>query len=312
MVCGEPFQYNMRCNELGNGAKGAIILKKIFMNLVLVITLFLSAPVEACTLWAANGSLTEDGGTLIVKNRDWEPDQHQVIKFVSSQKGYSYFGLYAEGSAPGMKAGINEKGLVVVSATAGSIPSKERKSIPNKAGSLTSLLNECSSVEEALLRTDLFLGPKILIVADKKAIATIEIGAEGKFRIDKKANSYLCHTNHYVLEGMTDFNKKIGESSQKRYERICQLLNDGVLPYTLNEFLTFSNDQEDGPDNGIFRLGSTPAKIRTMAVWAVKIPPEGSPEVYIRILNPNEDEKTAKIIADDFFDMQNLLNKYEY
>ena len=287
-------------------------MNHILVNLLIAITLLLTAPVEACTLFAANGSVVDDGGTLIVKNRDWEPNQHQVIKFVPSKDGYSYVGLYAEGPAAGMKAGINEKGLTVVSATAGSIPSKERKNMPNKAGSLTKLLKECASVEEALTRTDLFLGPKILMLADKKSVATIEIGPEGKFSIDQKENDYICHTNHYVMEDMADFNKEIGESSQKRYDRICHLLDEGVMPYTLDEFLTFSNDQNDGQDNSIFRLGSSPVKTRTMAVWAVKLPLEGSPEVYIRILNPNENEKTARIIADDFFASQVLLNKYKY
>ncbi|MHC1717733.1 MAG: C45 family autoproteolytic acyltransferase/hydrolase [Acidaminococcaceae bacterium] len=286
-----------------------IILQKLLLNLLITITMFFSVPVEACTLWAVNGSMVDDGGTLIVKNRDWEPNQYQVIKFVPAKDGYSYFGLYAEGTAAGMKAGINEKGLVVVSATAGSIPSKERKNMPNKAGSMTKLLKECASVEEALTRTDLFLGPKILMLADKKSVATIEIGPEGKFSIDKKQNDYICHTNHYVTEDMLNFNKKIGQSSEKRYERICQLLDDASRPFSLDVFLNFSSDQNDGPDDSIFRIGSTSAKTRTMAVWAVSIPMQGSPEVYIRILNPNEEEKSCKIIADDFFSAQAILNK---
>ena len=244
-----------------------------------------------------------------MKNRDWEPNQHQVIKFVPAKYCYSYFGLYAEGKSAGMKAGINEKGLVVVSATAGSIPSKERKNMPNKAGSLTKLLKECASVEEALLRTDLFLGPKILMLADKKTIATVEIGPEGKFSIEQKENDYLCHTNHFVAEDMLQFNKKIGQSSATRYDRICQLLDNASLPFSVDSFLNFSSDRNDGPDDSIFRTGSTPVKVRTMAVWTVQIPKQGSPEVYIRILNPNEEEKSCRIVADDFFSAQAILNK---
>ena len=287
-------------------------MNHILVNLLIAITLLLTAPVEACTLFAANGSVVDDGGTLLVKNRDWEPNQHQVIKFVPSKDGYSYFGLYAEGTAAGMKAGINEKGLTVVSATAGSIPSKERKNMLNKAGSLAKLLKECASVEEALTRTDLFLGPKILMLADKKSVATIEIGPEGKFSIEQKENDYICHTNHYVAEDMLNFNKKIGQSSQKRYERICQLLDDASSPFSLDVFLNFSNDRNDGPDTSIFRLGSNPANTRTMAVWAVKIPLDSSPEVYVRILNPNEDEKIIKIVAGDFFSAQAFLNNCKY
>lgn len=287
-------------------------MNHILVNLLIAITLLLTAPVEACTLFAANGSVVDDGGTLIVKNRDWEPNQHQVIKFVPAKDGYSYFGLYAEGTPAGMKAGINEKGLVVISATAGSIPYKERKNMPDKPGSMTKLLKECASVEEALTRTDLFLGPKILMLADKKSVATIEIGPEGKFSIEQKENDYICHTNHYVAEDMLNFNKKIGQSSEKRYERICQLLDDASMPFSLDVFLNFSNDRNDGPDNSIFRLGSNPANTRTMAVWAVKIPLDSSPEVYVRILNPNEDEKIIKIVAGDFFSTQAFLNNCKY
>ena len=287
-------------------------MNHILVNLLIAITLLLTAPVEACTLFAANGSVVDDGGTLLVKNRDWEPNQHQVIKFVPAKDGYSYFGLYAEGTPAGMKAGINEKGLVVISATAGSNPYKERKNMPDKPGSMTKLLKECASVEEALTRTDLFLGPKILMLADKKSVATIEIGPEGKFSIEQKENDYICHTNHYVAEDMLNFNKKIGQSSQKRYERICQLLDDASSPFSLDVFLNFSNDRNDGPDNSIFRLGSNPANTRTMAVWAVKIPLDSSPEVYVRILNPNEDEKIIKIVAGDFFSTQAFLNNCKY
>ncbi len=283
-------------------------MRKILINLAVIFSLLVSSPVQACTLWAANGSMVEGGGTLIVKNRDWKPDQHQVIKFVAAKKGYSYFGLYAEGTPAGMKAGINEKGLVVMSATAGSIPSKERKAMPNKPA-LRKLLNECASVDEALLRTDLFLGPKILMLADNKKVATVEIGPDGIFNAEVRENAYICHTNHYVLEDMLDLNKKIGQSSQKRYDRICELLDAGTSPYTLDNFLAFSNDQNDGRDNSIFRLGSTPTATRTMAVWAVEIPLAGSPEVYVRILNPDENEKTVKIVAADFFSRQAFLYK---
>jgi len=49
-------------------------------------------------------------------------------------------------------------------------------------------------------------------------------------------------------------------------------------------------------------------KTRTMAVWAVQIPPSGSPEIYIKILNPNENEQNFRIIADDVFSGKLVLN----
>ncbi|MBP2654640.1 MAG: peptidase acyl-coenzyme A:6-aminopenicillanic acid acyl-transferase [Firmicutes bacterium] len=263
--------------------------------------LFVPVSGQACTLWAANGSLVNGGGSMIVKNRDWMPNQYELLKLVSPKTGYSYFGLYAEGKYSGMKAGINKKGLVAVSATVGSIPAEERRAMPHTGGVLVKLLKECGSVDEALARTDLFLGPEILMLADKNKVATIEIGPEGNFHVESHENSVAYHTNHYVYEGMLDFNRTIGESSQKRYDRIGQLLSITKKPYDFDTLISFSNDRNAGPDNSIFRIGSTATKVRTMAVWAVKIPPKGSPEVYVRVLNPNENEKVLRIIADDVF-----------
>lgn len=276
-------------------------MKKRFFCITLVFALFGALPAQACTLWAANGSFAQASGSMIVKNRDWTPDQYQYLKTVYSNDGYSYLGLYAQGSPAGLKAGINEQGLVVVSATAGSIPASERNTMPNRAGSLTKLLRECASVDEALSKTELFVGPKILMLADKNKIAMLEIGPDGIFSAHSEENSVIYHTNHYVFEDMLNFNYKIGVSSRKRYDRIGELLGSLNKPYDFDTFVSLSNDQNDGPDNSIFRIGSTPEKTRTMAVWAVLIPFEGSPELYVRILNPGEEEKVISIKADDIF-----------
>jgi len=276
--------------------------------LAVIIILLLTTPTQACTLWAANGSRVKDGGSLIVKNRDWIPNQQEFLKLVAPDSGYRYFGLSADGKYPGIKAGINEKGLVVVSATVASIPSTERRAMPHVSGILVKLLRECASVDDALSKTNLFLGPEILMIADKYKIATIEIGPEGKFFISSKKNDIVYHTNHYINSGMTDFNQTIDESSQTRFNRIEQLLQDTAKPYDLANFISFSNDQNSGPDNSIFRTGSTPMKTRTMAVWAVQIPPSGSPEIHIKILNPNENEQNLRIIADDVFSGKLVLN----
>lgn len=277
--------------------------------LVLLSILFLAyqSASEACTLWAAAGSAVENGGTLIVKNRDWSPTQVQSLKFVRSEKGYSYFGINAEGKEGGLRAGINEKGLVVVSATADSIPKNERQSMPQAKGSLVKILKECASVEEAVQRADLFIGPKMLMLADREKIATVEIGPQGVFTVDMRDNGLLYHTNHYVLPGMEGYNKRLNVSSTTRYARIGDLLEGGHA-YNFEELLSFSADVHDGPDNSIFRTGSKPGKVRTMAVWAVRIPLVGSPEVYAKLLNAGEEEKVYNFPAADFF-AATALNK---
>jgi hypothetical protein len=88
--------------------------------LLLIVPLLLgSRAAESCTLWAAVREATRDGGSLVAKNRDWRPDHRQEVKRVTPKQGFRYYGLFATGNEePGLKAGVNEKGLVVVSATA--------------------------------------------------------------------------------------------------------------------------------------------------------------------------------------------------
>ena len=69
---------------------------------------------RACTLWAASGDAVEGGGTLIIKNRDWPADHKSQLILLDPQDGFSFLALYSTGGGSvGIKAGINEKGLVV-------------------------------------------------------------------------------------------------------------------------------------------------------------------------------------------------------
>lgn len=269
--------------------------------LTILATCFFSLTAEACTLWAANGDVVEGGGSLIVKNRDWAPDHTQTLKLVTPQNGYKYIGLYAiKGQHNGLKAGINERGLVAVSASAGSIPSKERREMPYTHALYEQLLRQCGTVEEAIEQSNLFLGPQFIMLADKNEVATIEIGPDGVYSISVKKNEAIYHTNHYINDSMSEFNRFIGPSSSTRYNRISELLNN-TSPYTLDKFISFSNDRNDGPDNSILRTGSTSKKQRTLATWAVSIPKDSAPELYVKLLNPGEDEKIIRINVDDAF-----------
>lgn len=272
----------------------------IWVTLIAVAATNLTA--EACTLWSANGVTVKGGGSLIVKNRDGVPDHHETIKLVTPDNGYKYIGLFAtDGKYPGLKAGVNDHGLVVVSATAGGIPAAERRTMPHTSGLLSKLLRECRSVDEALVRSELFWGPQMLMIADRHKIASIEIGSEGRFAVTEKDGGILYHTNHYLDPSMLEFNHSIGESSRTRYERIGQLLSEPARTYDLDTFIGFSNDRNDGPDNSIFRVGSTPQKTRTVAVWAVSISPAGPDELYVRILNPDEPEQVFRMNIPDVF-----------
>jgi isopenicillin-N N-acyltransferase like protein len=167
----------------------------------LIMILFNILPAQACTLWAANGTYVEGGGSLIIKNRDWRPDHRQGLKLVTPETGYRYFGLFQlDGDAPGLRAGINEKGLVIISATAGSIPASERNAMPRNHGLLSKILNRCASVDAALAQAHWFVGPQFMMLADKEKVARIEIGPEGKIAVTVTENGVSYHTNHYLEE----------------------------------------------------------------------------------------------------------------
>ncbi|KYZ75103.1 hypothetical protein AXX12_13060 [Anaerosporomusa subterranea] len=267
---------------------------------LLLLLLWLPVNVQACTLWAAAGDAVEGGGTLLVKNRDWPPNHQQQLRLVNPSKGYRYFGLFATGAEPGLKAGINEQGLTVVSATASSIPWVERKQMMKGKAALPELLKSCATVDEALLRTDLFVNAHFLMLADKKQVAYVEIGPEGKYATRTETRGRLAHTNHYVESDMLWANRKVGSSSQTRYDRISSLL-DEVKAFSLADFISFSQDQVAGPDNSIWRTGGNPKAARTLATWIVYLPVEGDALVYVRLANPDATESVNQYRLTDIF-----------
>jgi len=271
-------------------------------TITILVILFSPLFVYACTLWGASGNYTIHGGTLIIKNRDWRPDHRQVLRLIKPKEGLRYFGLFAEdGSNPGLKAGLNEKGLVIISAAVDSLPLPIKKTVRQKRGIMAHLLRECTSVDEALMHKDYFSGAVFYLLADSGKIASLEIGPEGHYAVNTTVNGVIYHTNHYLQKEMIPFNYRIPPGSHRRLERIAQLLKETPPPYSLQDFLKFSMDQHDGPDQSIFRRGSKPNKPRTLSTWAVEIPPKGDPYLYVRILNPGEEERVFRKTASEIF-----------
>lgn len=260
---------------------------------------------SACTLFAATGDdWVQGGGTLIVKNRDWKPEW-QEMRLIEDSK-YRYYGLFA-GDLENLvlRGGVNEKGLAAISATASSIPKRERKQMAHaKKPFLKTVLGQCASVDEALAHTELFLGSKFIMLADADKVAYVEIAYDGKYRVKIQKNGTLAHTNHYLEPDLQWANMKIGPSTQNRYNRIEQLLASGGQPYTLENFITFSQNQQDGPDFSIWRTGSTPTKTQTLATLAIYIPKNKNPELYVKIRTaPDEQgrETTYSIAGNELF-----------
>lgn len=256
---------------------------------------------HACTLWGAAGTAVDGGGVLIAKNRDWTPDHRQQLNIVRPKEGYASIALAAVGGAePGTKAGVNEKGLVIVTATVNQVPAAERKQVDQKKGLMSHLLARCASVEDVLKQIELFRRPVFYLVGDRKVIAVIEVAPDGRRSITRSDSGTLHHTNHYgAIDPLPDLKRKPGDSSTNRSARIESLLKNLNRPYTPDDFIRFSEDKAAGPDNSIWRTGSDPRKTRTLATWLVSIPASGSPRLYLKTADPGETERVCRLAVDD-------------
>lgn len=269
----------------------------------LIATFMLSlcyVPTLACTLWGTAGVET-GGGTLISKNRDWAADHHQYLKKAHPESGWKYFGLYAEGNGdPGLKAGVNEKGLTIVSASS-NIPRKVRDQQRDVHGVMVKILSRYQSVDELLANADRVFSrsrANFFMVSDSKKLLVVEVGLEGKYALKLNDKDSVTHTNHYLDPELAAlYNKKIAASSATRYERINTLLRQATAPYTLEQFATLSRDQHDGPDNSLWRNG----KETTLASWIVASPAAGASRLRVAIANPGEAESTLELVLDKAF-----------
>jgi hypothetical protein len=257
-------------------------------------------PAHTCTLWGAAGSAVDGGGVLITKNRDWAPDHRQQLNIVRAKEGYASVVLVAVGGAePGTKAGVNEKGLVIVTATVNQVPTAERKRVDQKQGLMRHLLARCASVEDVLKQIELFRRPVFYLVGDRREIAVIEVATNGSRSITRTDSGTLHHTNHYRAIDPPDLKRKPGASSTNRSARIAELLKNPDRPFTVDDFIRFSEDKAAGPDNSIWRTGSAPQKTRSLATWLVAIPATGSPRLYLKTADPGEAERLCRLAVDD-------------
>jgi len=264
--------------------------------------LFCFQPADACTLWGAVGASVQGGGALIAKNRDYAPDHFQELAVLRPAQGFQSLVLMAVGGEePGVKAGVNEKGLVIVSATANQVPRAERDKAEQKKGLMRHLLSTCASVDEVLKNIDLFRRAAFYLIADRKEVAVIEVAPAMRRSVIRRDSGTLSHTNHYCAIDSQDIRQKAGASSTTRLGRIDELLKTHPQLYSIEDFFRFSSDQNAGPDNSVWRTGSDLTQRRTLATWIVAVPPAGSPQLYLKTADPGEPEQICRLsIAEAF------------
>ncbi len=255
---------------------------------------------SACTLWGAAGSSSADG-TLLAKNRDWVPDHVQTIRLRHPAHGFSYVGLYAEtGKDAGIREGVNEAGLSIVSAEASSLPKAIRDAAHKTHGVMTTVLTRYRNLDDVAADADqLFTGikPMFLMLADSKGLMTVEVGQDGHYALARQANGTMTHTNHYLNTGLIEQQQKIGPSSATRYSRINALLSETKEAHTLDEFSRISRDRHDGPDNSLWRNG----RDYTLAGWQIALPAGGPPHLHLLVANPGEAQQHFDLRLDAAF-----------
>ncbi|MEI7945574.1 MAG: carcinine hydrolase/isopenicillin-N N-acyltransferase family protein [bacterium] len=260
-----------------------------------------AANLKACTLWGVVYT-NASGGTILSKNRDWKPDHTQVLKMNRSGKGYAYFGLYAVGGTePGIKEGVNEKGLTVVTASASSIPQSKRDNQPGKHSVISKLLSGYASCDEVLAKKDEIFPvtrAMFIMISDRAKILVVEVGLEGQYAIKTIENGTAVHTNHFLEEKLAGFNTKIGTSSAMRLDRIIQLMKTASAPHTIDSFSKISRDQHAGPDNSLWRTGQNGS---TLSSWIIETPARDIPKLRVVIANPGQKEETHTFVLDQKF-----------
>lgn len=263
--------------------------------------LLISGSAAACTLWGAASDAVAGAGTLLAKNRDWRPDHTQSIRLLAPPTGLRYVGLFADdGAEPGMKAGVNEAGLAIVSASASSIPKKIRNAQDEAHGVMSQILRQYRSVAQVVEHADALFKParaSFLLLADRTQLLQVEIGLNGQYSLKTQRNGTLSHTNHYLSDALSSCNQLPVESSHVRLARVQELLAKTDTPWQLHDFAAISRDQHDGADNSLWRQG----KEYTLASWQIALPAQGTPQLHWILANPQQAERSADWALDAAF-----------
>ncbi|MCE1188651.1 MAG: C45 family peptidase [Ignavibacteria bacterium] len=267
-------------------------------KICIVFTIVLTA--LGCTLWSSAGTSVTGGGTLIAKNRDKKEFGFNSLRIYHPKHGLRYLAMFAQGEKGGVKGGINEKHFAVFTASAGSVSADDSES--ELPGSLRKMLSTASSVADIYNAPEKYLNvkPQFFMLADAFEIAWIEIGPDGQFRIEKKSNGSLWHTNHYVADDFRFYNNKISRSSETRYNRIAELLGSHEV-LSLQDYIAFSDDRIAGPDDSICRTGSKPQKARTLMTVCIHITATSAPELYVKTRNIDYPAVSKTMVLDSSF-----------
>jgi len=257
---------------------------------------------RACTIFAATGDMVKNRGSIIAKNRDNLSYLYTALKFVRPENGLAFVGIFDVRADGYVTAGINEKGLTIVNASAVTVPIKKRHVATED---LTErLLTSFDSVRAVLFQRDLFQKshPALYIMGDATQIASVEVAPQGKVAFVVRENrGRLALTNHYTHRELRDANERLSKGSVLRLRRVNYLMKSHGAPFTIDDFIAFSNDTNAGRQGALWREAHGYETTRTLAGWVVYVPTEGFPELYVKLVNSGESSSLKRMTLDGSF-----------
>ena len=225
------------------------------------------------------------------------------LRLVIPKRGSRFLGLFPLQTKDrhNIVAGINELGLVIITASANSkLP---RKRFVGNSNLVETILTSFGTVDAVMANKSLFskARPMFLIIADHSKIILAQIGSAGKHTVNVAGNVLFYHTNHYTHQNLLKENELFVENSILRLNRLQNLLASHQEAFVMDVFLSIAGDRGNGPDNSIWRIGSSEKEERTLASWVAYLSKNSPPELYFKLLNPGANELNYEIKLDRIF-----------
>ncbi len=256
---------------------------------------------ETCTIWASAGDIVAGKGVIVGKNRDNSSPLHTRLGLVFPAKGFRFLGVLDIEADGYVVAAVNEKGLVVVNASANSVQrSKRHVAVEDFT---QRILENFDSVDSLDKQRDIFrkTHPALYIIADSTRIMSVEVAPRGQVAITVKDNGAVAFTNHYTSESLAGANEKISRESTLRLKRINQLIASLNREHTLDDYIAMSRDRNSGGPGPVMRDPRKGSSIRTLATWVIRLEPGSAPVVYAQIFNEGKQPETFTARLDKSF-----------
>lgn len=192
---------------------------------------------DHCTIVVGFGK----NGLIVGHNEDWSVDAQDDIYILKATIGdVSFIGLNYKTKIAGVAASINSYGLVQC---INDLYQTNQFGVPKNY--LARAVLECKTLEEAesLVRNTKRASGFNHVLAQGMEVRNIEIAGD-KMAVERVTGKPYVHTNHYISPAMQSLEKFHTKSSEARYERARELLNDSMEFEDIKNLLRDTQNKE--------------------------------------------------------------------